>query len=239
MTLEELVRRLRDVHGDTLYCVALYGSAARGGVEHVANKSDYNVVVLVSSLSLEGLRKESPVARAWRAAGNPPPLNLTLNEWRRCADIYPMEYADILQHHRILHGTLPLDGIRVDREHLRLQLESEAMSKLLRLRHAVLLAGDDRAEQLALLESSVSAIMTLFRAYVRLHGETPPADSEALAEQVGRQAGFDSAPITRVWRHLHKKEKLAGDAIPTTLAAYLRSVQAFVAHVDEFETSDV
>jgi hypothetical protein len=240
MTLEDLVRRLQEAYNDALRCVALYGSAARGGSEHIAKKSDYNVLVIVWALSMDGLRREAPIARDWGAAGNPPPLTLTLNEWHRCADIYPMEYADILQYHRVLFGALPLDGIRVDQEHLRLQLESEAMGKLLRLRHAILLAGDDRKEQLRLLEDSLGTMLTLFRAYARLHGATPPADSQALAVDVAEHVGFDAAPFVRVWRHLHGTEKLTDDDIGPTLATYLAAVQAFVSHVDQYPlTSDL
>ena len=61
-----------------------------------------------------------------------------------------MEYADILERHRVLDGTPPLDGITVPR-HLRLQLEQEAMGKLLRLRQGVLLAGTDGKRQVELL----------------------------------------------------------------------------------------
>jgi predicted nucleotidyltransferase len=234
MTLDDLVRRLRDAHGDELYGVALYGSAARGGAEHIPEKSDYNVLVLVSTLSMDTLGREAPVARDWRADGNPPPLTLTLSEWRRCVDIYPMEYADILQHHRVLHGTLPLDGIRVDRNQLRLQLESEAMGKLLRLRHLILLAADNRAEQLALLETSLSTMLTLFRAYTRLRGDAPATDSEQLCRTVAAQTGFDASPFIRVWRHLRSNEKLKDADVAPTLSAYLESVQAFVSHVDQY-----
>ena len=237
MTLDDLVKRLNEVYGDGLVSVVLYGSAARGGVEHIAKRSDYNVLVVVPSLSMDALRREGPIARDWQAAGNPPPLTLTLNEWHRCADIYPMEYADILQYHRVLCGTLPLDRIRIDEQHLRLQLESEAMGKLLRLRHLILLSGDDRAKQRELLEGSLSTMLTLFRAYSRLHGETPPADSETLATSVAKKAGFDAAPFIRVWRHLHGTAKLSDDDVAPTLAAYLESVQTFVAHVDQYLTT--
>jgi hypothetical protein len=140
----------------------------------------------------------------------------------------------------VLHGALPLEGVRVDREHLRLQLESEAMGKLLRLRHLILLAGDDVKAQRELLERSLSTMLTLFRAYARLHGATPPTDSEALVVDVAEHAGFDGAPFVRVWRHLKGSERLADDAVGPTLAAYLASVQAFTAHVDQYPlTSDL
>jgi predicted nucleotidyltransferase len=92
MTLEQLVTQLRAAYGDELRAVVLYGSAAAG--EHIPKRSDYNVLVIVESLGLDRLRAAAAVARAWGESGNPPPLTLTVNEWRGSADIFPMEYAD-------------------------------------------------------------------------------------------------------------------------------------------------
>ena len=118
MTLDELVQQLRKAFGDELRAVVLYGSAAAG--EHIAKRSDYNVLVLVDALDLEHLDREAAIARAWAEGGNPPPLTLTVDEWRSSSDIFPMEYADILERHRVLYGTPPFDGIRVERSTLRL-----------------------------------------------------------------------------------------------------------------------
>ena len=78
MTLEELVRQLDMIYGAGLRCVVLYGSAARG--EQIARRSDFNVLVLVDAVEMAHLKKEGAVARAWREAGNPPPLTLTVEE---------------------------------------------------------------------------------------------------------------------------------------------------------------
>ena len=52
MTLDELVTQLRAAYGSALRSVLLYGSAAAGEGEHVAKKSDYNVVVIVEDVPL-------------------------------------------------------------------------------------------------------------------------------------------------------------------------------------------
>src|SRR5215471_10732601 len=136
MTLDELVSQLRAAYGTALNSVVLYGSAAAG--EHIAKKSDYNVLVIVDALDAAKLTAASAVSRAWAEAGNPAPLTLTTSEWRGSADIFPMEYADILERNRVLFGSAPFDGIRVDLKDLRLQLEQEAMGKLIKLRQGVL-----------------------------------------------------------------------------------------------------
>ena len=54
MTLDELVNQLKLAYGGALRSVVLYGSAVAG--EHIKKKSDYNVLVVVDSISLEQLR---------------------------------------------------------------------------------------------------------------------------------------------------------------------------------------
>ena len=139
MKLDELVRQLRLAYGEGLRTVVLFGSAVAG--EHNPKKSDYNILVIVDSLPLERLRAVAAVSKAWAADGNPPPLTFTVSEWKSSSDIFPMEYADILERHRVLFGDPPFDGIRVLPSDLRLQVENQTMGKLLQLRQAVMGAG--------------------------------------------------------------------------------------------------
>jgi predicted nucleotidyltransferase len=232
MTLEELVAQLRAAFGAELRSVVLYGSAASG--EHVPKLSDYNVLVLVDALDVARLDAVAAVVRAWNDAGNPPPFTLTTEEWRRSADVFPMEYSDIQERHRVLYGSAPFDVVRVAPADLRRQLESEAMGKLLHLRQGVLAAGGDGRRQLELLTASKSTIMVLFRATMRLHSQTPPTDTAELCREVGRLSGLDPEPFIRVVRHVRGEEKVKpGDARPL-LTDYVRGVQQLVAHLDRY-----
>jgi len=233
MTLDELVAQLRAAYGTSLRSIVLYGSAAAG--EHIAKRSDYNVLVIVDTLDPAHLDAASATSRAWTDAGNPAPLTMTMSEWRGSSDIFPMEYADILDRHRVLVGEAPFDGIHVDLRDLRLQLEQEAMGKLLRLRQGVLASGNDRDRQTELLAASASAIMTIFRAFVRLHGGTPPADKIALADEVARRAGFDAAPFHRVIRHVRGEGAIKNADARDVLGGYLRGMEQLVGYLDRYQ----
>ena len=230
MTLEQLVEQLRKAHGDALRAVVLYGSAARG--QHIAKRSDYNVLVIVDVLDLPALERGAAVARAWGESKNPPPLTLTMEEWRASHDIFPMEYADILDAHRVLFGAPPFEGIAVHHEHLRLEVEQQAMGKLLLLRQGILASGGDRKRQIELLERSLSTFMVIFRGVMRLHGETPPAENEALVARIGELAGLDPAPFARVVRHVRGEVRLTEAEVPAVLAGYLAGAQRLVARID-------
>jgi hypothetical protein len=233
MKLEELVSQLRAAYDTALRSIVLYGSAAAG--EHIAKRSDYNVLVIVDSLDTAKLAAASATARAWNEAGNPAPLTMTTNEWRGSTDIFPMEYADILDRHRVLYGEPPFDGIRVDARDLRLQLEHEAMGKLLKLRQGVLASGNESERQVNLLAASASAIMIIFRAFLRLHGESPAKDNVLVSEAVARRIPFDAAPFVRVVKHVRGESPIKPAEVAPVISAYLRGMEQLVGYIDRFQ----
>jgi hypothetical protein len=232
MTLDDLVTQLRSAYGAHLSAVVLYGSAAAG--EHIPKQSDYNVLLLLDAVDWSSLAAASAVARAWNDAGNPPPMTMTVDEWRRSADVFPMEYADILERHRVLHGTLPTDGITVARENLRLQLEQQVMGKLLQLRQGALLAGTDAKRQAELIAASLSTMMVLFRAVIRLHGEKPEGDNLTLSQRVASLAGFDATPFARAVRHVRGESRLSGAEAGDVLAGYIAGIEQLRRYLDGF-----
>ena len=236
MTLDELVTQLRAAYASHLTAVVLYGSAASG--EHIPKKSDFNVLVLLDHIDDRTLVAASAVARAWADAGNPPPMTMTTTEWRRSSDVFPMEYADILDRHRVLFGAPPFDGMVIAPADLRLQLEQQALGKLLQLRQGMLLAGTDRKRQLDLLENSFSTIMVLVRAALRLAGRTPAADNAGNAAQLGEVAGFDAAPFARISRHVRNEARIPADDVPAIATSYLSAVGRLDAWLDTFTAQE-
>ena len=232
MTLDDLVTQLRAAYGADLSAVVLYGSAAAG--EHIPKQSDYNVLLLLEKLDRRALAAASAVARAWNDAGNPPPMTMTVGEWRRSSDVFPMEYADILERHRVLYGAAPFDGITVSRENLRLQLEQQVMGKLLQLRQGALLAGTDGRRQVELISASLSTMMVLFRAVLRLHGERPEGDNAALAQRVASLAGFDATPFVRAVRHIRGESRMTGEEAGDLLAGYVGGIERLRSYLDGF-----
>lgn len=231
MTLDALVSQLTAAYGDALRAIVLYGSAVAG--EHIESKSDYNVLVLVESLPLDRLEAASAAMRAWADDGNPAPLTFTAQEWRTSSDVFPMEYADILERHQLLAGDAALvTSVSVDRAQLRIQVEREALSRVFRLRQQTLLAGRDGKRQLELLSASLSAIMVVFRGVLRLQGATPPTNYEELVRDVAARTGLDATPYRDVIRHVRGEQTIPKNGAEAVLAGYLRGMEAIAAHVD-------
>ncbi|MEO8623668.1 MAG: hypothetical protein ABI625_21495, partial [bacterium] len=158
--------------------------------------------------------------------------------WRRSSDIFPMEYADILERNRVLYGAAPFEGITISREHLRLQLEQQVMGKLLQLRQGALLAGTNGGRQADLIEASISTIMVLFRAVLRLKGEQPASDAAAVAVRVAELGGFNDVPFTRALRHHRGAERIPNAEAGVVLSQYLSGVERLDAYLDTFSTQE-
>lgn len=235
MTLDDLVTQLRSAYGEHLSAVVLYGSAAAG--EHIPKQSDYNVLLLLRTVDPATLAAASAVARAWNDAGNPPPMTMTVEEWRDSSDVFPMEYADILDRHRVLYGTPPFDGITVARENLRLQLEQQVMGKLLQLRQGTLIAGTDAKRQAELIGASLSTMMVLFRAVLRLHGERPAEDNVAVSERVGRLTGMDPTSFVRAVRHVRGESRLSGEESGRVLGDYVAGIEQLRRYLDRYPSA--
>jgi predicted nucleotidyltransferase len=231
MTLENLVSQLRVAFGKDLRAVVLYGSAAAG--EHLPKKSDYNVLVLLDSMAPNRIVAASAAVKAWSDDGNPAPLTLTMDEWHGSSDIFPMEYADVLERHRVLYGDLVMD-IKVDPAHLRLQVEHEAMGTLLQLRRGALAAGNDPKAQITLLETVSSTVMVVFRAVLRLRGEVPPMDNVELSQKVATAAGMDATPFVQIIWHKRGEPQLRNEDIARVLEGYLGGMQQLVRYLDQF-----
>lgn len=236
MKVDTLVERLRQAHGDNLLAVVVYGSAA-SGAHRLEKPRDVNVLVLMRSLMLADLERQGPIGQEWARSGNPPPLTLTEDEWSDSADIFPMEYADVLEHHRVIHGSLPAEDRVIDREHLRLQLEQQVMGKLIQLRQGAMGAAGKRGAVLELLEASLSTFMVLFRAAVRLHGHRPPFSNEELCQRVAELCGLDASPFVRVVRHKRGDARLSATDAPALLDRYLAETERLKAHIDQFATT--
>ena len=228
--VEALSDELKGAYGDALVSVVLYGSAARGTYHE--GVSDLNVLVLLRDTTPATLRRGSSIARRWVSEGNPPPLVMGAEEWRRSADVFPIELSDIRDAHRVLHGRDPFEGVEIDRADLRLQCEHELKGKYIQLRERYLFSAEEPEELGATLKRSLSTFLVLFRAVLRLLGEEGVRDPEEVIRHTAGRAGFDPAPLLRILQARRDGSELRPGADDPVVVGYLEAVGAAVDFVD-------
>lgn len=227
---ETFSRELAEIYGKALVSVVLYGSAARG--EYREGRSDLNILVLLREVDPPALRRGSALARAWVAEGNPPPLMLGVEELRRSLDVFPIEYSDIRDAHRVLHGEDPFAALEIDPEHLRLQCEHEIKGKQIQLREGYLLAAEEPEELGELLLRSFSTFLLLFRTVLRLTGSAAARDAESVITETAARAGFSPDALREIHRARSQGETLRPSPTDPVVTGYLEAVARTVEFVD-------
>jgi hypothetical protein len=232
LTVQQFAARVSEVLGQHLVSLVLYGSTARGTA--VPQRSDVNTLLICDTADDALFGALAPVVRDWRRAGHPAPLIFTAAEWRTSADAFAIEYEDMRQHHQVLAGRDPWPGISVERGHVRRQLESELMGKLIRLRQAyAALHGAGDAKQLArVVVGSAAGFFTMLRTVLRLAGRPVPAVPAELVQSAAALVGFPAGDLAPLVQHASGGPALRlrpGDAL---VPAYLAAVARTAAYVN-------
>ena len=231
--IERFASEVAGALGERLVALLLYGSWARG--THVPDRSDVNTLLICDTADDALFAALGPAMRAWTRAGQPAPLILTEREWRESADAFPIEYEDIRDAHRLLAGRDPWPGIRVDRGHLRRQLEHELMGKLVRLRQAYAALHEDPKQLARVVVGSAGGFFTMLRAVLRLAGQPAPASPAELIRSAAGLIGFPADGLAPLVQHAvgGPVPRLGkGDPLAT---AYLAAVARTADYVNRLE----
>ncbi|HEY3822993.1 MAG TPA: hypothetical protein VGL82_00465 [Bryobacteraceae bacterium] len=231
--LDQLVERLKKALGGELVSVVLYGSAAVGDYEE--KFSDYNVLCVLSQITPIQLGATESIFRWWREQGNPAPLLLTEDEVRTSTDCFAIEFHDIKEHHRILHGADLVSSLTIDQSFYRAQVEHDLRAKLLRLRQKASGVLSNQTLLRHLLADSISTFCVLFRHALILHGVDAPARKRDVIESAREQFGIDAAPFVSLLDLRAQKNKPKEIEPEPLLAAYLKEIGKVIDAVDALE----
>jgi hypothetical protein len=196
--------------------------------------SDINILCVVDKLSASELARCEPIFQWWKGLGNPTPLLLTADEVRTSTDCFPMEFHDIRDHRRILHGTDVMDSLAIDWRFYRAEVEHELRSKLIRLRQKAAESLSAPPRLLKLLTDSLSTFCVLGRHALVLSGAKPKyKKSEIISGLAGPlQCPMDGAAEIL---SLRSGKQPAGIDATMLFEKYLGEMEALVRFVDALE----
>jgi hypothetical protein len=190
--------------GSEVKAVVIYGSGVRA--ERLDKYSDLNLLVVLKAADLDRMAAIQAAAHKHLRGLKASLVFWAEAELKRAWDVFPLEFADIKANHRCLLGQDPFRGQRVEKKHLRFQLEFELRSKLLALRSAWIKFQDDgRALELYVRQAGKSL------AYLIKQGQavfpklkTIPSQAwEDIARLRGSQAHPQQSEVRRMFHDLH------------------------------------
>lgn len=231
-----LLGDLRATHGENLAAVLLYGSAAAG--DHVAQSSDYNLLIALQRITPEDLRLAQAPMREWQRLGHPLPVYFTLDELHGAADVFPIEFQQMSRARVVLYGSDPFATLQLSNANLRHQTEYELRSKLIQLRRLYIPASVSIDKLCDLMSDSLTSFAALFAPVLLLSGTEPPVVKREVVRATVKQLKLDGAPFERVFELRETGVRPATDAEANELfAAYLAQVERVVAAVDQMDAA--
>lgn len=232
--LVKLVEGLKAAHGAQLVSIVLYGSAVMGDFD--PERSNYNVLVVLETITPADLRAVRPLIEDWQARGHPLPLYFTREEMADASDVFPMEFLDMSAAHRVLYGEDPFLGLEVSTVHLRHQIEYELRGKLIRLRELYIPASQSAERVTALMTDSIVSFVTLFRHVLRLFGiSEPPLKRREVVQRLGDSLSLEVTPFHAVLDLREAKRSLPLEEADRLFAAYVEAIRGVIERVDHLE----
>ena len=170
--LEEFIAAARQICGDTLRSVVLFGSGAEGKLRAT---SDVNLVLTLTEFTPQIADALREPLRAGQAAARLAVMFLLESEVSTAVNAYPVKFLDIIHRHRVLYGSDPFSGLSVSRDASVFRLKQVLLNLRLRLRNLYVLRGLNE-EQLALVAADATGPLRSCAATI-LELESHPASS--------------------------------------------------------------
>ena len=230
MSPEQFTEKLKSVCGDNLQAVVLYGSAAAG--DYTAKGSDYNLLIVLNELRSAALQSLAKPVAVWERSGNPVPLLFTRNRLAEAADVFPIELLDMRDARKILFGEDVIQGLEISTANLRLQVEHELRSALIQLSRSYLSVCGNPRQITALLTGSLSGVLTLFRAALRLYENAVPAEKFQALEKLNGHIPVNVDSFRQIQALKIGAVKIKKVDAEQLFEEYLKSIEAVVDAVD-------
>jgi hypothetical protein len=222
--------RLRAAHGHELVSVVLYGTGATD--EPGAGATGYRTLVVLRRVLPADLRAAREPVAEWVEAGNAPPVYFSEEEIANAADVFPIEFLDMMDNRAVLAGRDPFDGLVVSTRHLRHQVEYELRGKLVRLRELYIPAAASPERLTALLVDSLGTFAKLLRFALRVSGGPEARGRRDAIRAAVAHFGLDAAPFDRILASLDSGRPMAEADAHACVGAYLEQIQRVIDAVD-------
>lgn len=226
---QEFLPLVREIFGDRLVSVVLYGSGADGSFR--PGVSDVNVLILLDEPQptlLEGFARE---AKRKMKKHRITPMVISEEEYRRGADVFPMEYMDIRDRHVVLHGRDITGELEFSEANLRQQLEQQLRGALFSLRQLIVAARGRERVLKRELPRWQGTLQTLFKGLITLTGATTGGERSPV-QTLAERFSFDPAPFEDLTR-LRTGEKVDSRHLSRTLVLELAQLVRGVDRWDE------
>lgn len=228
--LRAYVKDVAKVYGAQLEGVLLYGSAVRG--EFVPGRSNLNLLLFLSSYDVALLKQYAGIHKRWGKEQIVVPMFLTRDDLQSAALVFPLEFLDIHDCHRVLWGQDPFVGFKVDTRHLVSEVLQNLRGPLLRVRQRFVEGGGTEEATTILLPLSITALLPVLRGVQRLLGRPVVSHGEALLNDIETACAIDLSGLRDAWLLKRGQISPGQKEVPRLMDRYLMTLSRLVTTVE-------
>lgn len=224
--LRPVLDDLQRIFANRLQAVVTYGWSPSAPVPSLA---------LVNNLTLDDLNTCASHVGRWHRHGAATPLLLTRADFERSLDAFPVEYGEIIEHHEVLHGDDPFDGMSIAPDDLRRACEVQVKSHLLHLREDYIESAGHHGDVDALVRESAPGFAAVLRHLARLD-EAPYQRPSDLVDYARDRVRLEARVVSDLLVLGHAEGTSSVDAIKL-FPDYLAAMERLAEFVDRWRSA--
>ncbi|MEK6533470.1 MAG: hypothetical protein AABZ52_06225, partial [Nitrospirota bacterium] len=146
--------------------------------------------------------------------------------------VFPLEYLEMQEQHRLLAGQDPFVGFKVDQRHLRAEVLQSLRGNLLRVRQRFIEGGGTEEAITILLPLSLTAMLPSLRGVQRLLGRPVLSQGEPLLKDFETFLSLDLSGLRDAWLLKRGQISPGQKEVPRLMERYLESFERLVHSVE-------
>jgi len=233
---EPLTNDYKELFGEDLISIILYGSGARG--DYIPKRSDLNFLILLTEDGIEMLHIAFKTVAKWHRYRVSTPLFLTKSYIESSLDTFPIEFLNIKHSYKLLWGEDILRDLTFEPRFIRLQCERELKGKLLYLREHFLETQGKTKLLEELIIRSLPTFFSLFNAIIfLLRKEIPKSKKEAI-EIIAKDTGVNAKLFYQLLNIKEGREKLSSNKAIDLFESYIQQIRNLSRFVDTMQIKE-
>jgi hypothetical protein len=232
-TLAGFADFMKGLYGEDLVALYEFGESA---AETNHGRRRMKLLAVLREVGPGELKKYRGAHPKWSKKGIPAPLMLTRQTLDSSTDVFPMEFLEMKETRKLLHGEDVLSSLDISLENLRRECEEQVKGKFIHLRQAYIESGEDAHALEGLIAASIEPFTDAMRNVLRLMGKEAHLKKEPAIRDFCRETGIDESPFIEAL-HVRKGHiSLKKEALEDLYARYLGQVARMAEIIDKTVT---
>lgn len=204
--VDEYVSDHLETLGENLHSIIMYGSAVTH--EFMPGQSDVNMMIVLKKNTLDTISSLASVQKKWTMKGVAVPVYLAEEIINFSSSLYPLEFLDMKENYRVLHGNDLLKPLEIEKSDILRQLIKELNDFSLQLRRTYLDVYENNNKLFELAKQSVKSLLPLLKGVIFLYGDSIPNSKSEIVGKVEDLMNLGASSLSEVFNIANSSKKI-------------------------------